>query len=158
MVEQEPPEAGAGGLGDMIGQVGTPDELRALLKAPGVDDGVVEEFAREAGVDAVLDRVFSLMGTRFAPAKAGRGHGAVQWDIATPDGPRTYHLVIADGRAEGGRGAPGRAKVTLGMTLPNLLKLCAGELNGVTAVMTGKIKVSGDMMFAAKMQGWFDYS
>ncbi|WP_018656118.1 SCP2 sterol-binding domain-containing protein [Actinomadura flavalba] len=145
-------------LGDLIGAVGTPEELRALLDSPGVDDALIREFAGAVGTAAILDRIFALIGTRFRPDKAGRGHGTVRWDVTGPDGVHSYHLVIADGRAEGGAGAPVKAKVTLGMTLPDLLRLCAGRLNGVTAVMTGKIKISGDLMFAAKMQGWFDYS
>lgn len=144
-------------LRGMLQAVGTPDELRQLLEAPGVDDAVITQFVQAVGVDNVLDRVFGLMGSRFMPDKAGKDGGSVQWNIDTPDGVRTYHLVIAGGRAKGGRGTPDKAKVTLGMSLPNLLRLCAGRLNGVTGVMTGKIKISGDMMFGAKMQGWFDY-
>ncbi|GAA2626072.1 SCP2 sterol-binding domain-containing protein [Actinomadura fulvescens] len=144
-------------LRGMIEAVSTPEELRQLLEAPGVDDAVIGQFVQAAGVDDVLDRIFGLMGTRFLPEKAGDDGGSVQWNIDTPDGVRTYHLLIAGGRAEGGRGAPDKAKVTLGMSLPNLLRLCAGRLNGVTGVMTGKIKISGDMMFGAKMQGWFNY-
>ncbi|MEV5576094.1 SCP2 sterol-binding domain-containing protein [Spirillospora sp. NPDC052269] len=148
----------AGDFEQLLEAVSTPAELRELLNADGVDDKVITEFARAAGVDGVLDRIFGLMGTRFVPERAGGGSGTVQWDIATPDGPRTYHLDIADGRATGGRGAPAKATVTLAMSLPNLLRLCTGELNGVTGVMSGKIKVSGNMMFGAKMQAWFDYS
>ncbi|WP_051467704.1 SCP2 sterol-binding domain-containing protein [Actinomadura oligospora] len=148
----------AGDFDQMLESVSTPAELRELLNADGVDDKVVAEFARAAGVDGVLDRIFGLMGTRFVPDRAGGGAGSVQWDITTPDGPRTYHLDIAAGRATGGRGAPEKATVTLAMSLPHLLRLCTGELNGVTGVMSGKIKVSGNMMFGAKMQGWFDYS
>ncbi|KAB2352180.1 SCP2 sterol-binding domain-containing protein [Actinomadura rudentiformis] len=145
-------------LRGMLHAVGTPDELRQLLEAPGVDDAVITQFVQTVGVDDVLDRVFTLMGTRFIPEKAGKDGGSVQWNIDTPEGVRTYHLLIAGGTAQGRRGAPDKAKVTLGMSLPNLLRLCAGRLNGVTGVMTGKIKISGDMMFGAKMQGWFDYS
>lgn len=144
-------------LQGMLNAVGTPQELRALLETPGVDDTVINQFVQEVGVDNVLDRIFELMGTRFLSGKAGKDGGVVQWTITTPDGPRSYQVVIADGQAVGGRGTPDKAKVTLGMTLPNLLRLCAGKLNGVTGVMTGKIKISGDMMFGAKMQGWFDY-
>lgn len=156
MGEAQPPE-NSEQLQGMLNAVSTPQELRGLLEAQGVDDGVINQFVQEVGVDNVLDRIFALMGTRFLADKAGKDGGVVQWNITTPDGPRTYHIVIADGKAEGGRGAPDKAKVTLGMTLPNLLRLCAGKLNGVTGVMTGKIKISGDMMFGAKMQGWFDY-
>ncbi|MGI5162938.1 SCP2 sterol-binding domain-containing protein [Spirillospora sp. CA-253888] len=158
MAQPQPPQPDGGGPQDMLGAVSTPAELGRLLDAEGVDDAVIEQFAAEIGVTAVLDRIFGLMGTRFVPEKAGGDGGVVQWDIKTPEGRHSYHLVIADGRAEGAPGAADRPKVTLGMSLPNLLRLCAGKLNGVTAVMTGKIKISGDMMFAAKMQGWFDYS
>ncbi|MCP2340781.1 SCP2 sterol-binding domain-containing protein [Actinomadura rupiterrae] len=148
----------ADGFKQMLEAVSTPAELRELLHADGVDDKVVAEFVRAAGVDDVLDRIFGLMGGRFVPEKAGDGAGSVQWNVKTPDGPRTYHLDIAGGRATGGRGAPAKPTVTLGVSLISLLRLCTGELNGVTGVMTGKIKISGDLMFGAKMQGWFDYS
>ncbi|MFG2004383.1 SCP2 sterol-binding domain-containing protein [Spirillospora sp. NPDC048911] len=154
----EPGDGNSEQLRGMLQAVGTPDELRQLLETPGVDDAVIAQFAQAVGVDNLLDRVFGLMGTRFVPERAGKDGGAARWNIDTPDGVRTYHLVIAGGRADGGRGAPDKTKVTLGMSLQNLLRLCAGRLNGVTGVMTGKIKISGDMMFGAKMQGWFDYS
>ncbi|WP_067815931.1 SCP2 sterol-binding domain-containing protein [Actinomadura kijaniata] len=159
MSQAHPPEPGdPGSPQDMLNAVGTPGELRQLLNAEGVDDKVIEQFVAGIGVDPVLDRIFGLMGTRLVPGKAGGDGGVVQWEIKTPEDGRTYQLVIADGRAKGRRGAPDKPRVTLRMSLPNLLRLCAGELNGVTAVMTGKIKISGDMMFAAKMQSWFDYS
>lgn len=150
--------SGTGDFRQLLEAVSTPAELRELLNADGVDDKVIAEFVQAAGVDDVLDRIFGLMGGRFVPEKAAGGSGTVQWNITTPDGPRPYHLTIADGRASGERGPAGKATVTLNMTLQNLLRLCTGELNGVTGVMTGKIKISGDMMFGAKMQGWFDYS
>lgn len=149
--DPEPPQ-------DLLNAVATPAELRELLTADGVNDKVVEQFVAEIGPERVLDRIFALMGTRLVPAKVGDDGGVVQWDVKTAEGKLSYHLVIADGKAEGHRGAADKPRVTLTMSVPNLLRLCAGELNGVTAVMTGKIKISGDMMFAAKMQGWFDYS
>ncbi|WP_067471384.1 SCP2 sterol-binding domain-containing protein [Actinomadura hibisca] len=158
MAQPQPPQPDGERPPDMLGAVGTPAELAALLDADGVDDKVIEQFAAEIGVTAVLDRIFGLMGTRFVPEKAGKDGGVVQWNVKAPDGRHAYHLVIADGTAKGASGAADDPRVTLQMSLPNLLRLCAGRLNGVTAVMTGKIKISGDMMFAAKMQGWFDYS
>lgn len=149
--------ADPGQLKDLIDAISTPEELRQLLDTPGVDDKLINEFARDTGVDTVLGRLFSLMGSRFLPDKAVGKMGIVQWDIDTPDGVKSYHVVIEDGTAEGLPGPAEVAKTTLRMSLPNLLKLCAGRLNGVTGVMTGKIKISGDMMFAAAMQSWFDY-
>jgi putative sterol carrier protein len=144
-------------LKELLGAISTPDELRQLLDAPGVNDELINDFVAQTGVDATLGRLFGLMGSRFMPDKADGKSGTVQWNIVTPDGPKSFHVVIGDGKAEGADGPAAAAKTTLTMSLPNLLRLCAGKLNGVTGVMTGKIKISGDMMFAAAMQSWFDY-
>ncbi|WP_019633458.1 SCP2 sterol-binding domain-containing protein [Actinomadura atramentaria] len=154
MTETEPRD---GGLAELVGAVGTPAELRALLELPGVDEAVVEEFAAAAGTAEILDRLFALMAARLLPAKAGRRRGTVRWDVRGPDGDHVYALQIAEGRAEASRGAPDSPKAAFSVRLPDLLRLCAGTLNGVTAVMTGRIRVTGDLLFAARLQGWFDY-
>ena len=41
---------------------------------------------------------------------------------------------------------------TIGITVENLQALLDGELNGVSAFMSGKIKVEGDMSVAMKLQ------
>ena len=41
---------------------------------------------------------------------------------------------------------------TIGITIENLQALLDGELNGVSAFMSGKIKVEGDMSVAMKLQ------
>src|SRR2546430_10297802 len=62
-------------LAGMIEQVSTPQQLRQLLDTPGVDDKVINEFVGTVGIDAVLDRVFAVMGTRFLPDRAGGDSG-----------------------------------------------------------------------------------
>ncbi len=47
------------------------------------------------------------------------------------------------------------ADCTIKMTPDNLLRLIKGKLNPLTAVMTGKIKISGDMSVAMKLQPMF---
>lgn len=47
------------------------------------------------------------------------------------------------------------ADCTIKMTPENLLRLIKGKLNPMTAVMTGKIKISGDMSVAMKLQPMF---
>lgn len=41
---------------------------------------------------------------------------------------------------------------TIGLTLATLAELMSGELNPTTAFMSGRIKVSGDMSVALKLQ------
>lgn len=137
-------------------QISAPGELRRLLDVAGDDEELINDFIARAGADLMLDRVFSLMGTRFVGERIGPESGVVQWDVDTPDGERSYHLTIADGRAEGARGAADRPRITLRMSAYDLLRLCAGTLGGATGFMTGKIKLTGDMMFGAKLPSVFD--
>jgi putative sterol carrier protein len=44
------------------------------------------------------------------------------------------------------------ADCTIGITLENLTAMLKGELEPTTAFMTGKLKVSGDMSVALKLQ------
>src|SRR5438132_1209472 len=53
------------------------------------------------------------------------------------------------------KGAPGPARVTLALAFPDFLRLVSGKLDGMQAFFSGKLKVSGDMMFAQTMQSWF---
>lgn len=47
------------------------------------------------------------------------------------------------------------ARVTLKLNLPNFIRMMAEELNGMTAFMTGKLKISGDIMFSQNLSKWF---
>ena len=46
----------------------------------------------------------------------------------------------------------GEAKCTIGITLENLSAMLAGELDATTGFMAGKLKVSGDMSVAMRLQ------
>jgi putative sterol carrier protein len=139
-----------------------PQELRALLDGPGadgpaLDDALIEEFVEAAGATRVLDRVFAIMAERFVPERAEGARGVVQWNVQTPSGVFTYHVEIRDGAARGARGAYTGADVSLKISVADLLRVCAGRLNAVNAFTGGKIRLTGDMMFGAKLSGWFLY-
>jgi len=137
-------------------QISTPGELRQLLSLSGGNDSIIEQFVAKAGTDQMLDRVFSLFGSRFLPERAGGDTGIVEWHIKTLDGEKVYHLTISDGTAVGARGPAEKPRTTLTMSAPDLLRLCSGTLDGVTAFMNNKIKLAGDMMFGAKLPVAFD--
>jgi hypothetical protein len=141
----------------LLENVASPDQLRDLLDAPGVDDEMIDGFVAAVGAEDVLDKVFGLMGEHFVAERAGNDGGVIRWDVTAPGGTLSYGLTVRDGAAIGERGAPAGPKVTLTLSVPTLLRLCAGRLNGVKGFMTGQIKLSGDMMFGAKLPGWFDY-
>jgi putative sterol carrier protein len=99
--------------------------------------------------------VFDAMRDHFLPEKAGGEAAVIQYDVKAPDAVHTFQLKVADGKCEVASGAGGPARVTLGVGFPDLLRLVSGKLNGMQAFFAGKLKLSGDMMFAQTMQGWF---
>ena len=128
-------------------------ELAALIE--GRSDEEITRGVEERGVEGVLDDVFQGMVEAFLPDKAAGQSAVVQYDVTVAGKPHTYQLKIAGGKCELVKGRADAARVTLTLALPDFLRLVAGKLPPVQAFMTGKLKLSGDMMFAQSMQAWF---
>lgn len=67
-------------------------------------------------------------------------------DDATP-----HHLIIKDGACDVAEGEHDDANVTLIMDQDTFAGIASGELDGMQAFMTGKLRVEGDMMLATKL-------
>lgn len=65
----------------------------------------------------------------------------------------SHQVKLSGGQAEYGEGAPWEAACTLQVSEEVLTKLIRGEQSPVTAMMTGKLKVKGNMGLASKLQG-----
>jgi putative sterol carrier protein len=68
------------------------------------------------------------------------------------------HIVIKDGTCATRNGASGSPDVSITMEDEDLISLMEGELNGMTAFMTGKLQLEGDLGLAQRMFGFFDSS
>ncbi|MCP2337567.1 SCP2 sterol-binding domain-containing protein [Actinomadura rupiterrae] len=156
MVELFIDKADSGTLRRIAENISTPGELKELLALAG-NDTTVKAFVAKAGPKAMLNQVFTLMPTRFVPEKIGDS-GVVEWHITDGDDQHVYILHIADGTAVAGSGGAEKPRTTLTMAVPVLLQLCAGTVDGVSAFMNQKVKLSGDMLFGAKLAGAFDTS
>lgn len=77
----------------------------------------------------------------------------IQFNTSAP----TY-TTIKDGTCTVTPGTSDNADVTLTMEDDDLVQLLKGELNGMTAFMTGKLQIDGDMMLAQKISSLFDTS
>ena len=137
-----------------LGNISSPQELRNAIK--GRSDAEIVAGVQSQGIDNVLDLVFAGMKTAFLPAKAGGQSAVIQYDLDTPEGKKSYQITIKDGECNIVKGGTEKARVTLILNLSNFLKLITNNLNGMQAFMTGALKVTGDVMFAQTMQGWFD--
>jgi putative sterol carrier protein len=133
------------------------DQVQQLAEAVRSlnDEELLEVLgSQEGGYRGTLDQAFDGMAAAYNPEKANR-EAVFQWDVAMPEGVETYAVRCSDtctvehAKAE----AP---TVTLGLSLPDFLRLILGELDGMQAFMTGKLKLAGDVMLAQAMQSWFD--
>ena len=121
----------------------------------GKSDDEINTEVGQLGVDTVLAQIFGEMEKRFRPEAAAGQTAVVQWDITAPDATHTYQFKVDNGTCEVSQGAGDSPKVTLGLSLPDFLRFIAGQLDGMQAFMSGKLRLSGDMMFAQTMQAWF---
>ena len=129
-------------------------ELAATLE--GRSDEEITQGIVAQGADTVLHQIFAGMCEAFLPDKAGSQSAVIQYDVNVGGTTHSYQLKVAGGKCELVKGAAGPARVTLALQAADFLRLVTGKLNGMQAFMTGKLKLTGDMMFAQVMQGWFE--
>jgi putative sterol carrier protein len=66
-----------------------------------------------------------------------------------------WRLVIANGTLSFGQGAAEHPDATATVDSDDWLKLLRGELNPMSAVISGKLKIKGDPLLLAQFQTWF---
>ena len=137
----------------MADEFGSREELAGLIE--GKSDDEINAGIAERGTDKVLGQIFGYMARQFQPDRAAGQNAIIGWDITAPDGTHRWQLKVADGACAAEEAGSEAARVTLGMALPDFLRFVTGQLDGMQAFMTGKLKLSGDMMFAQSMQAWF---
>jgi putative sterol carrier protein len=84
---------------------------------------------------------------------AGTVSARVQQVITDDGGETRYWIVIADGAIDMGIGDLDPVDATITQSYETAAALSKGELNAVTAFMTGKIKVAGNMGLLLGLQG-----
>ena len=88
-------------------------------------------------------------------ANAAKGmNSTIQFNLSGDNGGQWY-VAIKDGKADVTQGTAPSANMTLSMTAQDYVDMITGKLNGQMAFMSGKLKISGDMGLAMKMQTLF---
>lgn len=131
----------------------TPEALATLIA--GRSDEEVSQAVSAAGVDVVLGKIFAAMESMFRPDRAAGQDGVVQWEVDDSGSTHVYHVTTAGGTCQASPGPADAPKATLSFTLPNFVRFMAGEMNGIQAFMTGKVRISGDVMYAQRMESFF---
>lgn len=102
-----------------------------------------------------VSEIFQAMPSRLNTSTAAGMNKVIQYDL-TGDGGGTYHCAIADGSCEVNEGAHDAPDMTVTMEASDFVSMIDGSLDGMSAFMSGKLRVSGDMGLAMKMQTLFN--
>jgi len=101
----------------------------------------------------VKDVIDGLPGA-FQPDAAADLDSVFQYEI-TGDQAATYHLIVKDQKLTINEGAYDNPDVTLTMEDGDFMDLMTGKIDGMTAFMSGKLKIDGDLMLAQKLASLF---
>jgi putative sterol carrier protein len=98
-----------------------------------------------------VQEFFAQLPERADPAKTAGMQNTYVFDV---DGVGQWTVAVEDGKVSVTEGA-GEADCTIAASEETLVKIAKGEANATTAYMTGKLKISGDMGAALKLQKLF---
>jgi putative sterol carrier protein len=88
----------------------------------------------------------------FRRAAAGQ-RATIQQVITDTDGETHYWISIVDGRIDLGVGDVDAPDATITQSYDSAAALAKGELSAVTAFMTGRLKIAGNMGMILGLQG-----
>jgi putative sterol carrier protein len=132
-----------------------PPEQFASLVSQATDEQLAEGMATNR--ELILNEIFNRMPEQFDPAKAPGVNAVVEWQITDgPDGkPERWQLTIKDGACTCAEGGDADPDVTFTVAPVDFVKLIAGAESGPRMFVFGKLKIRGNLMLAARVQGFF---
>jgi putative sterol carrier protein len=132
----------------------SPEQFAELVS--NASDEQIEEAIHAAGTKETLNRIFDNFPARFQPDKAQGVDADIQF-VVTDQGEEFPHVVsVHNGTCTTEEKAATDPKVTLTTDLLSFVKLITGQAQGVQLFMTGKLKVSGDLMFSQRIMTFFE--
>jgi putative sterol carrier protein len=140
-----------------IDPLGAIDVTRIARVVKATKDGDLRERLRGGLRELVLEQIFVRVPEFVRPEKAAGVQGALKFVLTgRADGEADrYAIVFADGAVTGGRLDVPDPRVTIRLDAADFLKLVTSNLNPVLATVRGKIRLKGDVAFAASALGLF---
>jgi len=100
-------------------------------------------------------QVFDAMPAAFRPQKAGATELALQFNVSGDEGGE-WTVEIGDGVCKTSPGQADDPIAIIDMSGRDFLAVFGGKLNAVAAYMSGRIKVSGDVMSIMHLLSFFE--
>lgn len=98
--------------------------------------------------------LIETMPQAFRPERARRVDAVIQFKLSG-EGGGNWYAIIKDGTCTVTEGVSEGAQGTIMMDASDYVALAAGELGGMKAFLSGRIKTSGDFTLLKKMETWF---
>lgn len=107
----------------------------------------------------ILDEIFRRMSRHYRSEHAASVRAVVHWRLtggADEDGFDRYESVLGEGTCTVNKERTQDARVTITIDPVDFVKLITSNASAPVLFMTGKLKVKGDLAFAAGLTGLFD--
>lgn len=130
----------------------TPEQLKAFeatgMKNPYVNKEGSSSTTEGGEIPKLFAKIESLLSAELVQ-KVGASY---QFNVKGAE-PGTWYLDLKSGTGKVGKGEPGvPADATLTMDSKHFTAMFAGQLKAANAFMTGKLKISGDLQKAMKLE------
>jgi putative sterol carrier protein len=130
-----------------------PDQFAALI-AQASDDQIAEGMQVNRAL--LLEEIFGRWPDQFDPARASGVNAVIEWQITNPDGGEDrWQIEIRDGACSAVHDGGADPDVTFRVGPVDFVKLIAGAESGPKLFVFGRLKISGNLMLAARVQGFF---
>ncbi|HVS65986.1 MAG TPA: SCP2 sterol-binding domain-containing protein [Thermoanaerobaculia bacterium] len=101
-----------------------------------------------------IETTFAQLPERLNPTAAQGLDAVIQFDLSGEGGGQ-YYAIIANGACEVNEGRHDSPTMTVSMAGSDFVDLIQSRLDGMSAFMSGRLRVSGDMGLAMKLQSLF---
>ncbi len=134
----------------------SPAEFARIVKS--TSDKEIREIMGGPGRLPILEEIFGRMPTLFVPDKAVGVDARINLRVTggPGDSSDTYAIVVKDGTCVIEKAPTDEPTVSLMLGPVEFTKVVTQQANPVMMVMTGKLKVRGDLALAQRFSSFFD--
>ncbi len=137
-----------------LGQMGPQTFARLISRANEKQLRAV--LSRATLRTTILAEIFRRMQEHLRVERARSVRAVIHWRFPEGSDHERYETVIADGVCTTVPGKSEEPRVTITMHPYEFLRLITGNASAPVLFMTGRLKVRGDLAFAAGLMGLFD--
>lgn len=105
-------------------------------------------------VESAVQNIFDKMPERINPDAADGLEAVIQYDLSG-EGGGTHHSKFSGGECTVCAGPHESPSMTVSMAASDFVDMIEGRLDGMSAFMSGRLRISGDMGLAMKLQSLF---